>query len=338
MKLPAQYTEAKRALSEIVHKDEVKDWRDKATALEAYAYQAKDPELVQHAVEVKRRAERRLGELMEDDRQSGKLKDGRPAKRVSEKPVSLADQGIDKNLANRARVAARMTDEEFEKDLGYRKELGEAAILGKKEVVAKAREAINREKVENRARKEHELAHRITEFPTKQYGVIYADPEWAFEFYAESGKNIGSPDNHYPTSSIEEIKARDVPSIAAPNCILFLWATAPLLPQQIEVMRAWGFDYKTHAVWVKDRAGIGFWFRNRHELLLVGTKGSVPAPVPGDNWGSVIEAKRRQHSQKPDAVYDMIESYFPNLPKIELNARQSRKGWDAWGLEAPDVS
>jgi N6-adenosine-specific RNA methylase IME4 len=340
IRLPAAYTEAKTRLAQMVAKDEVKDWIDKAAAMATYAFQAKDPELIQQATEVRRRAERRLGELIEEDRKAGKLAKGggdqksdhRGSENPSDKPT-LAEQGIDKNLAKRARAAAKMTEDDFEEDLGNRKILTEAAVIGKTEVVTAARQAIAAEKRKNRAEKEAKLSRKITALPDKRYGVILADPEWQFEFYAESGKDIGSPDNHYPTSSIDEIKARDVPSVAANDCILFLWATAPLLPQQIEVMQAWDFEYKTHLIWVKDKAGIGFWFRNKHEILLVGTKGKVPAPAPGDNWQSVIEAPRRAHSQKPEIIYALIEAYFPSLPKLEMNARQNREGWDAWGNE-----
>ena len=126
-------------------------------------------------------------------------------------------------------------------------------------------------------------------------------------------------------------------SIAAADCVLFLWATAPMLPQAIEVMEAWGFTYKTCAVWSKDRIGTGYWFRNKHEILLVGTRGHVPAPAMGTQWSSLILAPVGRHSEKPEAFCEMIESYFPTLPKIELHARGvvSRPGWDVWGLEAP---
>ena len=111
-----------------------------------------------------------------------------------------------------------------------------------------------------------------------------------------------------------------------------------MLPQALDVMEAWGFTYKSQAVWVKHKAGTGFWFRGRHELLLLGTKGKVPAPAPGDSWESLIMADARKHSQKPDEVYDLIESYFPTLPKIELNARgPARSGWSCWGNEAEKI-
>ncbi len=95
-------------------------------------------------------------------------------------------------------------------------------------------------------------------------------------------------------------------------------------------MEAWGFEYKSMCVWQKNKAGTGFWFRGKHEFLLVGTRGKVPAPAPGDAWESVIEAAACKHSQKPDICYELIESYFPTLPKIELNARKTRDGWISW--------
>jgi N6-adenosine-specific RNA methylase IME4 len=147
-----------------------------------------------------------------------------------------------------------------------------------------------------------------------------------------------SADNHYPTSSLDAIKARDVPSIAADDSVLFLWATAPILPQALEVMAAWGFRYVSSAVWIKDKVGTGYWFRSRHELLLVGTKGNVPAPAHGLQWGSVIEQPRGEHSAKPEPVLELIEAYLPSLPKIELNRRgPPRPAWSAWGNEVAET-
>jgi N6-adenosine-specific RNA methylase IME4 len=100
-------------------------------------------------------------------------------------------------------------------------------------------------------------------------------------------------------------------------------------------MDAWGFDYRSHQIWNKDRIGTGYWFRNKHELLLVGVRGDIPAPAPGENDTSVIDARRGEHSAKPEVFLEMIERLYPNLPKIELNRRgPARAGWDAWGNEA----
>jgi N6-adenosine-specific RNA methylase IME4 len=191
------------------------------------------------------------------------------------------------------------------------------------------------EKKEARANRERALGAKQAALPDKKYGVIVADPEWRFEPWSRETGMDRAADNHYPTSGIEAIAERDVPSIAAADCVLFLWATAPMLPQGLRIMDVWGFEYRTHVVWAKDRIGTGYWFRNKHEILLVGVRGVVPAPAMGTQFASVIDAPIGKHSAKPDRFLEMVEIYFPTLPKIELNRRgPARAGWDAWGNEA----
>jgi N6-adenosine-specific RNA methylase IME4 len=206
----------------------------------------------------------------------------------------------------------------------------QAAQLARRKVVG------TQEKQERRAERERELAAKQMALPDKRYGVIDADPEWRFEPWSRETGMDRAADNHYPTSELEAIKSRDVASIAAADCVLFMWATVPMLPQALEVMQAWSFEYKTHIIWNKGDTITGFWFLNQHELLLVGTKGNPPAPAPGTQWPSVITVPAPgRHSEKPDIFYELIEQYFPNLPKIELNCRGApRSGWDAWGNEA----
>jgi len=196
------------------------------------------------------------------------------------------------------------------------------------------------DKKQRRTVRERELAGKIRALPSRKYGVILADPEWRFEPWSRETGMDRAADNHYPTSITAVIAARDVRQIAADDCVLFLWATIPMLPHALVVMAAWGFDYKSHYVWTKDRAGTGFWNREKHELLLIGTRGSIPCPAPGDQWDSVIPAPRGdEHSVKPDIVLDMIEAYFANLPRIELNRRgPPRPGWDAWGNEVVEAA
>jgi N6-adenosine-specific RNA methylase IME4 len=185
--------------------------------------------------------------------------------------------------------------------------------------------------------RERELGQKQHELPNQKYGVILADPEWRFEPWSRETGMDRAADNHFPTSLTEVIAARDIPSIAADDCVLFLWATAPMLPHALLVMQAWGFDYCSHAIWQKNRIGTGYWFRNAHELLLVGVKGNVPAPAMGTQWPSAIEAPVTTHSAKPERFLQMIEEYFPTLPKIELNRRGApRTGWDAWGNEVDE--
>lgn len=193
-------------------------------------------------------------------------------------------------------------------------------------------------KQESRTVREAELGQKQTALPQKRYGVIVADPEWRFEPWSRLTGMDRAADNHYPTSCTEVIAARDVVSIAAKDCILFLCATAPMLPHALLVMAAWGFDYKSNYVLEKDHAITGYWNRNRHEHLLIGTRGDVPCPAPGTQWESLIDAPVNKHSAKPPAMLEMIEQYFPTLPKIELNRRgPPRPGWDAWGNEAEPI-
>jgi N6-adenosine-specific RNA methylase IME4 len=185
-------------------------------------------------------------------------------------------------------------------------------------------------KKQRRAEREIELAGRIRALPERRFGVIYADPPWAFETWSEDGEDR-SARNHYATSSLDVIKAVNVHSIAAKDCVLFLWATAPMLPEALDVMKVWGFKYKSHTVWLKDRIGTGYWFRNVHELLLVGTRGDTPAPAMGTQAPSAVSARLGAHSEKPEYFHALIEDYFPTLPKIELFANAWRPGWTSWG-------
>ncbi len=135
----------------------------------------------------------------------------------------------------------------------------------------------------------------------------------------------------YPTLSLEEIKNLPVKDICEKNCVLFLWATVPLLPEALEVLSAWGFEYKTAIFWKKIMfLGMGYWFRGQVEILLMGIKGKVKAfHIQKPNF---IQAKVGKHSEKPNEVYELLDE-VPLNPRIELFARKVKEGWDAWGNE-----
>jgi N6-adenosine-specific RNA methylase IME4 len=237
-------------------------------------------------------------------------------------PATLAQAGIDKNLAHEGRKLGALSNREFEK----------AVTTAREAVGSVIKTALrNDDKKHRRAARERDLGAKQRTLPNQLYGVIYADPPWRFTSYSTETGMDRAADNHYPTMDVEGIAALAVP--AAPDCVLFLWATVPMLPQALEVMRAWGFAYKSNFAWVKDKTGTGFWNKNKHELLLVGTRGSIPAPAPGEQFDSVIQAPRGAHSAKPFAVHEMIEVMFPTLPRIELFARERFAGWDEWGNE-----
>ena len=164
--------------------------------------------------------------------------------------------------------------------------------------------------------------------PTGKYRVILADPPWRYEFSETQNREI---ENHYPTMDLEAIKALKIP--AEDEAILLLWTTAPKLEESIAVLNAWGFTYRTCAVWDKERKGMGYWFRIQHELLLVGVRGNFRTPDPANRFDSVIRAPRAEHSKKPAIVHEMIEKMFPGERYVELFARVERPGWAVWGNE-----
>jgi len=169
------------------------------------------------------------------------------------------------------------------------------------------------------------------ELPKGKYNVIYADPPWKYE-HPPMGDSNRSIERHYPTLELEKIKSMQIP--AAEDSVLFIWATAPKLAEVIEVINAWGFNYRTCCIWDKKIIGMGYWFRNRHELLLVATKGDFPPPPVESRPPSVYEERRGEHSRKPDYFYQMIEKMYPNGKYLELFARRKwNDKWTVWGNE-----
>lgn len=165
--------------------------------------------------------------------------------------------------------------------------------------------------------------------PEGKFDIILADPPWEYDINTR-----GSPDDHYQTLDIESIKPMKVP--AANDAILFLWATAPKLQEALDVIRAWGFEYKTHLVWIKDKIGTGYYVRGQHELLLIARKGSIPIPEESNRPPSVFNAPRTEHSKKPDVIYELIEEMYPNRKYFEMFARSKRNRWEGWGLEVQE--
>ena len=161
------------------------------------------------------------------------------------------------------------------------------------------------------------------------FPVIYADPPWRYEHAVSESRAI---ENQYPTMELDAICALKPP--ATGDAILFLWATSPKLAEAMRVVADWGFVYRTCMVWDKLVIGMGYYARQRHELLLIATRGAPPAPAPGDRPDSVISIKRGEHSTKPTRFYEIIEAMYPELPKIELFARTPRDGWSRWGNQS----
>jgi N6-adenosine-specific RNA methylase IME4 len=208
------------------------------------------------------------------------------------------------------------------------RKLIERAKAGEKVTAKPAAKRLKREK------RHRKLIAKIKELPNKKYGVILADPGWKFVPFSEETGMDRAPENHYVTEDVSEIVKWPVQNIAADDCVLYLWATAPMAPEAFSVMAEWGFEYQSQFAWDKEIAGTGHWNRGEHELLLIGTRGKAVPPAQGDQFGSIIHERKREHSRKPDQAYTIIEAYHAGLPMIELNRRGApRDGWDAWGNE-----
>lgn len=173
---------------------------------------------------------------------------------------------------------------------------------------------------------------------TQKYSVVLADPPWAYRVWSKKGKGR-SAENHYPTMSLEDICALPVADITAPDSALFLWATFPNLPHAFELIKAWGFCYKTVAfVWCKRNkkapsyfTGLGYWTRANAEICLLATKGN-PKRISA-SVHQIIDTPIGRHSEKPEETRRRIVELMGDLPRIELFARVKPDDWDVWGNE-----
>ena len=177
-----------------------------------------------------------------------------------------------------------------------------------------------------------------------KFGTVMADPPWLFN--NSTGKM--APEHkrlfRYQTMTNEEIMSMPINEVTLPKSHLYLWVPNALIETGLEVMKRWGFTYKTNIVWYKirkdggpDRRGVGFYFRNVTELLLFGVKGNIRTLGPGRSMPNIITSQKREHSRKPDEVYDVVEKCSEG-PYLELFARHSRKNWVSWGNQVDSKS
>ena len=355
----ARYDAACRALAEARSVDEVKDIRDQAIAMAAYARQAKNRDLEADAVEIRMRATRRLDQLRQAQKETVGLNQGAvPGKTglrgnpVLDPRPTLASQGIDKNLAHQARVLGALSDEKFE-----------ALIIDARDKVARAaRNAVREIEIEQereiyRARTYQGGTVADLEALVAsgfRAGVICPDFPWPFEVYSGKGKQR-SAERHYDTWELERVKAfaaEFIPRLAAPDCALLLWSVWPEHPGALDVIKAAGFKYKTMGfIWVKTNPGVevieiaraglkdgglhwgtGYATRANTETCLLAKRGQ-PLRLSMDVHQVVI-APVGEHSEKPDEVYRRIERLYPG-PYLELFARRPRDNWTTWGNEVP---
>jgi len=176
-----------------------------------------------------------------------------------------------------------------------------------------------------------------------KYSVLYADPPWDYAGKTQhtSGefKEGMSAKDHYNTMTLEELKNLKIQEKTEDDCLLFLWTSSPHLEQALELMKAWGFDYKTIAfVWDKQKTNPGYYTLSQVEICLVGKKGKFPTPRGSRKERQFLSEMRGVHSKKPDEIRQRITKMFPTQKKLELFARQTSDGWDVWGNEVDGVS
>lgn len=288
-------------------------------------------EIKNEVTELLLRWQRRAGEMLAEGKAKGDrtkpedtLSRGNTVLPREERSPTLAEIGVSKMESSRWQAVASVPEEDFEQVIQEtkeaRQELTQAAILR----VAKEQK--------QEERREERIARVVAPLQTVgRFPLIYADPPWRYDFSKDNADQI---ENQYPTMPLEEICALPIGDISTRDCILFLWATSPKLEEALAALNAWGFAYRTCAIWDKEWIGPGYYFRQRHELLLVATKGNLPVPLPANRPDSIFAERRTAHSKKPEIAYQLIERMYPELPKLELFSRAPREGWAAWGNEA----
>jgi N6-adenosine-specific RNA methylase IME4 len=334
----SRFDEACNALAEAKDLSEVKDIADKATALKEYARRAKDKQLEVGAAELRLRAERRLGQMMN----TLGLSSGRPKRNGFSKnplplldgtieppapPATLAEMNIDKNLANRARRHASIQDAEFERRvaLGRERALRDHARVGVNLL------RTDRNKKHNVVRDASSVGSGEIALPKGQYGAVLLDPEWLLTVWSEINKSSKKSASASP--KLQQLKKLKLGSIGAANCILFMWASSENLSAALWLMSRWGFKYFRHCVWEKQSTRSGFPFREAHELLLLGKRGDVEITEEAP-WSSLIHDPIPPISGKPDWQYELVDWALPNLTKLDLTGSSRRPGWDIWSTDS----
>lgn len=253
-----------------------------------------------------------------------------PLKKGDELPVPVSPK-----LDERGRADAKAA-EQFGVSRGYVADAKKIATAAPELVEPIKNGAITLQKAKSELKKRERPAPAPPPtLPTGRFDVLYADPPWRYDF---SRVDDWAVENTYPTLTVEQIceLANDIDELATDDAVLFLWTTSPKLPQAFEVLAAWGFEYKTSLVWIKHRtgAGMGYWVRVDHELLLIATRGNVPPPPVERRFSSVVEAPKGKHSEKPGEVRVLIERMIPDARRVELFGRAAAEGWSVWGNEA----
>lgn len=312
-----------RALAAAKSIAEVKDLRDKAEAIRLYRKQHdKSLEAQNTAAELKLRAERKLGLLLRETVNH----EGSKGVGFSVKPTLPED--ISKSQSHRWQTIAELPEDDFEHYLQQTQANGEELTTQAVYDLARTRaQAQHRQELAGRQAR----TCRITDLHALvqagyQFSTIYADPPWQYD---NQGTRAAT-DNHYHTLSVADIAALPVAQLATANSHLHLWTTNAFLFEAKTILEAWDFEYKGMVLWVKEKLGIGNYWRVSHEFLLLGVRGQCP--FLDRSQRSWVAADRLSHSTKPEVFRRMIETVSPP-PRLELFGRRLSQGWVVFGNE-----
>jgi N6-adenosine-specific RNA methylase IME4 len=321
----AQLEQAERLLAQVASVQDAVDLVNWAEQARVFAKQAKlGTGAINHATVIKLRAERMVAEHVDAGQAAGQIAEhgtnqhrGGPD---SGPPPTLSELGLSKQRVAEARIIRNAYSDAELAELA-RDATDSDRLLSRDKIVRSA----------GWAQREHQQGRYADTSNLGHADVIYLDPPWRYDVQISDARAI---ENQYPTMTFDELATLRIP--AGDNAVMFCWVTAPQTDVAVDLIRAWGFTYRTQLVWVKDKIGMGYYARGQHELLFVATKGTPTIPAPADRPSSVITAPRREHSRKPDAVYDLIDRMYPNASKRELFARTRHDGWlEPWGLDVP---
>lgn len=342
-----RFEAARQALAEAVAVDEVLSIRDRARALEAAARIAKDGDLERHAAVIRLRAERRLGEMIAEQKATvGLNRGGRPKTRADEERVTdpvptLAEVGVDRKLSSRAQKLAAVPEPAFEKHLAeFSEEVGRLGAKVSSKLIHEGekaqRRAEHQQPVEGGGTVEDLQALAASGYHATTIG---ADPAWTYQTWSEAGQDRSAV-RHYHTETLDEIKSRPVAALAAASSVLHLWCPSSMFDQGLEVIDAWGFTYiKVGFIWIKTtldgaarKMGNGHWTRDEAEICLFATRGYPERLDAGVR--QVIEAPALAHSAKPDEWRERMKR-LTGGPYLELYGRKPYPGFTVWGDQVP---
>lgn len=265
-------------------------------------------------------------------------------------PIAKSNQGRRNDLVQKFGRSSQRTSHQVAKiakvshetsrKVGY---IIEKADKNQKKDLSSQKFSINKiynelKKAENRKKIAAKFKEPSLPKSKKKYNVIYADPPWSFKHYSDKGKGR-APDNYYKCQNLQDIKDLPIADLAADDCVLFMWVTYPFLQKSFEVLKAWGFEYKTVGfTWVKKNKkadswfwGMGYWTRSNAEICLIATKGKITRQ--SSSVHQIIDTPIEEHSKKPDVTRQRIVQLVGDMPRIELFARNKTNGWDTWGNE-----